>query len=107
WTRVHSSAEVNDDATPVRGAAMLPQVDPLPGAEREPPVEYRDRERGGGEDRLDVGRHVVRPLRRMREVAVALRHEAVEPLLEVMARARIGVFLNGEAGGGVADEDGA
>src|SRR5215217_9257528 len=59
--------------------AVLAQIDALPGPESEPAIADRERERGPQERRLDVRRHVVRPLVGVRPVRRLRWHRRVEP----------------------------
>ena len=84
---------------------MLPEVDTLPRAEREPPADD-----GNGQARLrqrspHVGRHVVSPLSRVRPERVSLRHQPTEERLQVVPHVRICVLLHHEARGRVLDKD--
>ena len=77
-------------------------------AEAELPVEERDAERGLGERRLDVRRHVVGPLGVVLVAhpwLVAVGDKAGEEALQVGPHGGIGVLLDDQAGRGVADED--
>src|SRR5262249_14057213 len=87
--------------------AVLPEVDPLPGAEHQAAPDDRDREGDTGEGRLDVRGDVVGTFRRWRVGRVVLGQEALEPGLEIALRRGIGVLLDHEARGGVPHEDGA
>ena len=80
---------------------VLPEKYSLPRPERQTPVSDRDRERRRRERGLDVGRHVIGTLLRMREMRVALRHQPAQPILEVPARRGVGVFLDRQAGRGM------
>ena len=60
--------ERRDQRARTASVAVLTQVDPLPGAEREPPAGHRDRQRRAEQRGLDVGGHVVRSLERVRPV---------------------------------------
>src|SRR5690606_33913868 len=84
---------------------MLPEVDPLPGAEREATVSHGNVEAYRGERALDVRRHVIGPLVCMPEPRGVLGNELVEELLEILTRGGIGVLLDAEARGRVADEN--
>src|SRR3954466_8720858 len=55
--------EMQDDLAAVRPVAVLDEIKALPGAEREPAVDDRDRDGGVGQHRPDMGRHVVRAFR--------------------------------------------
>ena len=96
---------MDDDLAAPALLPMLPQKDPLPGAEGEPPAEDRDAEGGGGEGRLDVRGHVVGSFDGVGEERVVRRHQPLEPGVEVAARGRVGVLLDGEAGRRVPDEE--
>jgi diguanylate cyclase (GGDEF)-like protein/PAS domain S-box-containing protein len=85
--------------------AMLPQVDRLPRSEQQLAVRDRDRKTHRGQRALDVGRHVVQSLGRVRVERIALGHEAREPALEITSDRGVCVLLNQEARGGVADEE--
>jgi len=76
---------------------MLPQIDSLPGAEAEPPVDDWDGERGRSEGRLDMRWHVVRPFRGVRGDRIVLGDEPIQPRLEIALCGRIGIFLDGQA----------
>ena len=69
----------------VRAAAVLEQVDPLPGPERQPSADQRDRQLGPGEGGAQMGRHVVRPLVVVGVEGGVLRRQAFEEGLKVRA----------------------
>src|SRR6476646_5112231 len=83
---------------------VLPEMDPLPGAEREPAMAERDRELGRREGGAHVGRHVVGAFVAMAKERVAVGNEAREEAVEIGANVRVGVLLDHKAGRGVADE---
>src|SRR4051812_37254617 len=91
------------DAPSVRRRAMLPNVERLPGAERELVIRDRDRLAGLGDRGADVARHVVGALGVVL-VTIALRCDALDPFLKVAEHRGIGVLLDDEARGGVLDE---
>lgn len=84
---------------------MLPEEYPLPGAERKSPIQDRDPDRYVGEERLDVGWHVVGAFVEVRVEIVTLGHEAVHPGFHVAPCRGVGVLLDHEARGSVSDED--
>ena len=94
----------DDDRARAAVVAVLAEVDPLPGAEREAPVADRDRHRRADQQRLDVRGHVVGPLGRVLEVGRVLRHRAREPALHVAAHVGIGVLVDRQRRRGVLDE---
>ena len=63
-----------EQAAGAAAVAVLAQVDALPGAEREPAVADRQRQRRAEQRRLDVGRHVVGALDGVRPVGRVLGH---------------------------------
>src|SRR6187551_2044028 len=70
--------EVQCDLAPVRLEPMLPDVDTLPGPERQTALGDRDRQLHGGERRAHVRRHVVESLVAMAKDRIAVRDEAGE-----------------------------
>jgi hypothetical protein len=86
----------------MRSRAVFPQVNSLPGAEREPAGVQRQGKVHGGQRGADVRGHVVSALGGMAEQRVAVRHEPRKKCVEVEPHIRIGVFLNQQRGGGVA-----
>jgi hypothetical protein len=76
--------------------AVLPEENPLPGAEQEASLRKRDRLAGAGQRHLDVTRHIVGSLERVLEVRVIRGHESVQPRLKVATRARVGVLHDDE-----------
>src|SRR6202158_3349849 len=95
------TGEVDEEVTMAGEAAVLPEVDPLPAAQAEGAVEERNRQRGGGERRLDVSGHVVRSFLGVGIERIALRYQPVEPALEVAPCRGIGVLLDHQAPRGV------
>lgn len=88
----------------MRRVAMLPDVDSLPRAEAQTPVEEWDREMRLREGCLDVRGHVVRAFVVV-GIAAALRHEAGEEVVQIGEHGRIRVLLNGQTRRCVPDED--
>src|SRR5581483_7019459 len=86
-------------------AAMFPEVNALPSAKAELALHDGNGKRRGGERGLDVRRHVVRSFGVVLIERIALWHESIQPALEVVLRGGIGVLLDDEARGGVADEE--
>ena len=68
----------------MRGSAVFPEVYSLPSSETERAFDDRDSEGAAGEDRFNVGWHVVGPLSRVGKVGVLLGNEAVKPLFEIV-----------------------
>jgi len=88
---------------------MLKQVNTLPCAERQRAVMHRNTERGRQKSGLDMGGHIIRALISMSEIGHFRvrrgRHESVEKGLQVGLYLGVRVFLNEQAGGGVADKE--
>ena len=74
-----SRADMHHKPALMWAGALLPDVDALPCAKREPTACDGIRQRDIGEERLDVGWHVVGTLGGVREERIALGHEAIEP----------------------------
>ena len=95
--------EMDGNGAGVRGAAMLPEVNALPGAQRQLAVADGngkiDRRKGGAH----VSGHVVVAFDRVREERIAVRHKASEEMLQVTPHVRVGVFLDQQGGGSVAE----
>src|SRR5437660_12901499 len=86
-------------------ATMLPQIDALPRAKTELAVHHGNGKRGSGKRCLDVRRHVVGSLGVVAVERIALRHEPIEPALEILLRGGIGILLDDEARRRMADEE--
>lgn len=84
---------------------MLAEVDALPRAQVEPPVRHRDGQAGADQDRLDVGRHVVRPFVGVGIVGRVVGRQRAEVRLQVGAHLRVGVLHDRQRGGGVLNEE--
>ncbi len=67
-------------------------------------------DRHGRQRRLDVGRHVVRPLVAVDEIGhgrvICRRHQAAEEGVEIAAHIRIGILLDQKRAGRMPHEDG-
>src|SRR5512134_3612409 len=96
---------MHDELAARAAAAVLPEIDPLPLAEGQLLPVNRYRKRASRERGLDVRRHVVRAFGVVAVERIALRHQAVQPALEVALRRRIGILLDDEAGRRVAQEE--
>ena len=88
---------------------MLKKIHPLPGTQPQSPVNQRNRQRYRHHRRLDMGGHIIRALISMSEIGHFRvrrgRHESVEKGLQVGLYLGVRVFLNEQAGGGVADKE--
>ena len=84
------------DSARMRHLAMFPNINALPGAERETAADDWDAEVHGGERGSDMGRHIVVAFHVMLEHRAAIAHKAFEKFLEIAAYRRIGIFLDQE-----------
>src|ERR1019366_5655695 len=98
--------EMGGDGARVGRAAVFPEIDPLPSAQRQPALTNGngkvDRRKGGAH----VRRHVVVALNGVREERIAIRHKPGEELFQITPHVRVGVLLNQQGGGGVAKMEG-
>ncbi len=62
---------------PARLVPMLPQINALPGPERQATIDDGDTEANRRQRRFDVGRHIVGAFERVLVQRVILRHQAV------------------------------
>ena len=90
----------------VRAAAVLEDVDALPGSERGAAAENGDGELTLGEGGPDVSRHVVGTFHGVGIEVVVLGDKAAEEGFEISDDIGVGVFLDEQRGGGVSEEDG-
>ena len=90
----------------VRAAAVLEDVDALPGSERGAAPANGDGELTLGEGGPDVSRHVVGTFHGVGVEAVVLGDKAAEEGFEISDDIGVGVFLDQQRGGGVSEEDG-
>ena len=98
--------EMEEDRAGVGGVAVFPEIDALPGAKGEAPLGHRDREVDGGQGGSNMSGHVVIAFSSMAEQGGTIGHEASKECFEVAADIGVGVFLDQERGGGVADMKG-
>src|SRR4051812_26912247 len=92
-----SGRDVQNQFPFAAAATMLPEVDSLPGAEREAALDDGNADGSLGERRLDVRRHVIRAFGVVLIERIAFRHEPIQPALEILLRRGIGIFLDDEA----------
>ncbi len=85
---------------------MLPQEDPLPGAEVGPTITNRDRQGVRGHDRPNVRRHIVGPLGRVAKNGISVDNQPPEVAFQVTPNTRIGVLTQDQRSTRVVDEDG-
>src|SRR4051812_47864021 len=90
----------------MRLAAMLEQINALPGAKREAAIDQRDSQRNLCQRGLEMGGHIVRPFVVMRVEASVLRGDAGEESDDIVLYFGRGIFLDQERCRGVAAEEG-
>lgn len=73
---------------------MFPKVNALPGAQREPPMDYRYAKREGGKRGANMRGHVIRPLGCMHKRPIAVGRQPAKKCLQIAPHVRIGIFLD-------------
>src|SRR5256885_7722852 len=86
--------EMDSHAAAMRMMAMFPEVNPLPGAQRQLAAFERDAEIHRGKRRAHVRRHVILAFSRMPENWVAIRRKPRKQTLQVALYFRISILLN-------------
>src|SRR5438045_2462190 len=94
------------DEAGMRTAAMFPEVNALPRAQRQPATTDGNGKIDRGKGGADVGGHIVFALGGVDEKRVAVGYEAGEEFLQVPPDVGVGVFLNKQGSGGVAEVEG-
>ncbi len=100
-------SQVNHHLACAAEAAVLPEVDTLPGAEHQLAGAEGDAQLGSGQCRLDVCRHVVGALQGVGVQGVIFRYQAIEPVFQVNTGTIVVVFLDQQGRRCVANEQGA
>jgi hypothetical protein len=88
----------------MRARAVFPEIDALPRAEREAATGQRNRQLHGGQRRSDMRGHIVRPFIAMPVQRIAIDDQPREESIEIAANIGVGVLLNHQARGRVANE---
>lgn len=89
---------MQDDVALVGGGSMLDQIHPLPRTEKRPAVAHWNHDRGLGQCRADVSRHIVRAFSRVAVQGWIVRHDTREKPFEIVANIGVGVFLDQQRG---------
>ncbi|CAH2599323.1 protein of unknown function [Rhodovastum atsumiense] len=89
----------------VRRGAMFPEIDALPRAKHQFPLDNGNRKLGLGQGGADMGRHVVRPLNVMHVASTPVGGETGEEAFEIGAHVGIGILLHQQRAGGVPAPD--
>jgi hypothetical protein len=82
----------------------LPQVDPLPGAQIEPPSGNGQLDRTAKNTALYMRRHVVRPFVGVNKAGIVFRYQVIQKAVKVAAHRWICIFVDGQARRGMLDE---
>jgi hypothetical protein len=98
--------EVQRHAAGVRVRAMFPEINSLPRPQRELTGAHGQRKIHGRQRGANVRGHVVLALGGVNEQRIAIRHEPREKGVEVAAHVGIGIFLDEQRSGGVAQMQG-
>ena len=94
----------NGDAAPMGVGAMLPQKDSLPRPQIAIAFLDGDGQRCQGQNRSNVGRHVVRTFAVVGKRPIAVGNQTSRELLQVDAHARVRVFADDERRAGMMHE---
>lgn len=78
----------------MRVGTMLKNINILPDAESQFPIDQGNADLGLGEGGADVGGHVVGTLRGMAVIGIILPHQAAEIIIQIVQHIRVGVLLN-------------
>ena len=93
---------MHGDSSLMRRMPVFPQVNSLPGSECGPPLCYGYGQIDCGQRRPNVRRHVVFAFNGMKEKRITVRREASEEALQIATHVGIGVLLDEERSGGMA-----
>lgn len=77
---------------------VFPQKNTLPGTQHHAMRIDGYGEAGGGNRGFDMGRHIVRTLLGVGVQRISLRHQSVQPALEIAPRTGIRILLNDKTG---------
>ena len=89
----------------MRGVAVFEEKNSLPGSELHFSIHNRDRLARSRQNHADMRGHVIAAFRAVRKILGIFSHEAVEELLEVVPRGRVGIFHNNHTATGVLNKD--
>ena len=90
--------EMQGDAARVSANAVFPHINPLPGAEREPPAAHGNAQVHRRQRRANVRGHVVIAFERMHKKRIAVGDKPFKKRLQIAPHVRVGVFLNQQRG---------
>src|SRR5437879_2249445 len=90
----------------MRLCTVFENVDALPGAERQFPLDQGNGQLRLREQRADMRRHIVRTFGTVAVPGRVLRNQSREKFFDIAHDVGIGIFLNGQRRGSVLDENG-
>src|SRR6266516_2407342 len=90
----HFPDKMRSNSALMRRGAMLPEIDALPGAQRELAPADRDGKIDWRQSGANMRRHIVVPFGGMDKQRVAVRHQPGEEFLKIPADVRISIFLD-------------
>jgi|SRR5581483_3110229 len=90
----------------MRGVAMFPEIDALPGAEGKLALRYRNGQSDSSQSGANMRGHVVGPFGCVDESRIAVRHQAAEKSFQIAPHVWVGIFLDQKRGGSMADQQG-
>lgn len=85
--------------------AVFPQIDALPSPELQTALADGDGHRRAQQAGLDMGGHIVRAFQAVDIMGGAVRDQLAQMGFQIAAHAGVGVFVEGEGGRGVLDEE--
>jgi hypothetical protein len=97
-------SDVDEEFPIAASIAVFPDVNPLPGAENKTTIDDRDLLRGISQNGADVGGHIVRAFGAV-DIVSRFRDEFGEEVGQILEHIGVGIFLDRQAGGGVAQEE--
>ena len=80
----------------MRRLTVFPQKHALPSAKEQAAIRKGNSFTRAGERHLDVTRHVIRTFKSVGEIWIIFRHQAVQPLLQIIPRRGVRIFHDDE-----------
>src|SRR5436190_6685911 len=93
--------EVHNNPAPMGMGAVFPQINPLPGAERQFSTRNRNRDVYGGQRRPNVRGHIIFTFLGVFENRIPVRDEPRKKAFEIAPHFRISILLDNQRRGGV------
>ena len=101
---VFFAGDADGDASSMWARAVFPEKDALPGSQVAAAAFDGDRERGQGQDRPDVRRHIIGAFAVVLKRRIAVGRQIGGELFQIAANGRIGVLADDQRGARVVDE---